>query len=95
MSIKLENAIEEAKSYFTDEQELEVMQETDSDVNFEVGFYKGLLEAQSIVKDEIDLISSEEDYLNNYIEILWDYISDNDIAEIMSRCDKELKKGVK
>jgi len=50
MSIKLENAIEEAKSYFTDEQELEVMQETDSDVNFEVGFYKGLLEAQSILK---------------------------------------------
>ncbi len=95
MSIRLENAIEEAKSYFTDEQEVEVMQETDSDVNFEVGFYKGLLEAQSIVKDEIHLISSEEDYLNNYIEILWDYISDNDIAEIMSRCDKELKKGVK
>jgi len=95
MSIKLENAIEEAKSYFTDEQELEVMQETDSDVNFEVGFYKGLLEAKSILKDEIDLISSEEDYLNNYIEILWDYISDNDIPEIMSRCDKELKKGGK
>ncbi len=95
MSIKLENAIKEAKSYFTDEQELEVMQETDSDVNFEIGFYKGLLEAQSIVKDEIDLLSSDKDYLSDYIEILWEYISDNDIPEIMSRCDKELKKGVK
>lgn len=95
MSIKLENAIKEAKSYFTDEQELEVMQETDSDVNFEIGFYKGLLEAQSIVKDEIDLLSSDKDYLADYIEILWEYISDNDIPEIMSRCDKELKKGVK
>ena len=48
MSIELENAIKEAKSYFTDEQELEVMQETNTDVNFEVGFYRGLLEAQSI-----------------------------------------------
>ena len=52
MSIELENAIKEAKSYFTDEQELEVMQETNSDVNFEVGFYRGLLEAQSILKGE-------------------------------------------
>ena len=50
MSIELENAIKEAKSYFTDEQELEVMQETNSDVNFEVGFYRGLLEAPSILK---------------------------------------------
>ena len=95
MSIKLENAIEEAKSYFTDEQELEVMQETDFDVNFEVGFYKGLLEAQSILKDEVNLILANEKYLTDYAEILWEYISDNDIPEIMSRCDKELKKGVK
>ena len=95
MSIKLENAIEEAKSYFTDEQELEVMQETNSDVNFEVGFYRGLLEAQSILKDEVNLILDNEKYLTDYIEILWEYISDNDIPEIMSRCDKELKKGVK
>ena len=50
MSVELENAIKEAKSYFTDKQELEVMQETNSDVNFEVGFYRGLLEAQSILK---------------------------------------------
>ena len=50
MSIELENAIKEAKSYFTDEQEVEVMQETNTDVSFEVGFYRGLLEAQSILK---------------------------------------------
>jgi len=50
MSIELENAIKEAKSYFTDEQELEVMQETNSDVSFEIGFYRGLLEAQLILK---------------------------------------------
>jgi len=95
MSIELENAIKEAKSYFTDEQELEVMQETNSDVNFEVGFYRGLLEAQSILKDEVNLILDNEKYLTDYAEILWEYISDNDIPEIMSRCDKELKKGVK
>ena len=50
MSIELENAIKEAKSYFTDEQEVKVMQETNTDVSFEVGFYRGLLEAQSILK---------------------------------------------
>ena len=93
MSIELENAIEEAKSYFTDEQELEVMQETDSDVNFEVGFYKGLLEAQSILKDEVNLILANEKYLNDYAEILWEYISDNDIPEIMSRYEQ--LEGVK
>ena len=93
MSIELENAIEEAKSYFTDEQELEVMQETDSDVNFEVGFYKGLLEAQSILKDEVNLILANEKYLTDYAEILWEYISDNDIPEIMSRYEQ--LEGVK
>ena len=50
ISIGIVDAIKEAKSYFTDEQELEVMQETNSDVNFEVGFYRGLLEAQSILR---------------------------------------------
>jgi hypothetical protein len=90
MSIKLENAIEEARNYFTDEQELEVMQETDSDVNFEVGFYKGLLEAKSIVKDEIDLLSSDKEILVDYVEILWEYISDKNTPEIISRY-KELR----
>jgi len=46
-------------------------------------------------KDEVNLILDNEKYLTDYAEILWDYISDNDIPEIMSRCDKELKKGVK
>ena len=46
-------------------------------------------------QDEVNLILNDKDYLADYIEILWEYISDNDIPEIMSRCDKELKKGVK
>jgi len=46
-------------------------------------------------QDEANLILSHKDYLADYIEILWEYISDNDIPEIMSRYDKELKKGVK
>jgi len=46
-------------------------------------------------QDEVNLILDNEKYLTDYIEILWEYISDNDIPEIMSRCDKELKKGVK
>ena len=46
-------------------------------------------------QDEINFILNDKDYLADYIEILWEYISDNDIPEIMSRCDKELKKGVK
>jgi hypothetical protein len=46
-------------------------------------------------QDEINLILDNEKYLTDYAELLWEYISDNDIPEIMSRCDKELKKGVK
>ena len=46
-------------------------------------------------QDEVNLILSDNDYLTDYAELLWEYISDNDIPEIMSRCDKELKKGVK
>ena len=46
-------------------------------------------------QDEVNLILDNEKYLNDYAELLWEYISDNDIPEIMSRCDKELKKGVK
>ena len=46
-------------------------------------------------EDEINLILNDKDYLTDYAEILWEYISDNDIPEIMSRYDKELKKGVK
>ena len=46
-------------------------------------------------QDEIKLILDNEKYLTDYAELLWEYISDNVIPEIMSRCDKELKKGVK
>jgi len=46
-------------------------------------------------KDEVNIILDNEKYLTDYAELLWEYISDNDIPEIMSRCDKELKKGVK
>lgn len=46
-------------------------------------------------QDEVNLILDNEKYLTDYAEILWEYISDNDIPEIMSRCDKELKKGNK
>ena len=44
-------------------------------------------------QNEVNLILDNEKYLTDYAEILWEYISDNDIPEIMSRCDKELKKG--
>ena len=74
---KLENAIKEAKSYFTDEQEVEVMQETDTDVSFEVGFYRGLLEAKNYL--------NQDDYHKKAKEILWEYISDKDIPEIEER----------
>ena len=33
----------------------------------------------------------KEKYFTDYTDILWEYISDNDIDEIVSRCDKELK----
>ena len=46
-------------------------------------------------QDEVNFILNDKDYLTDYAELLWEYISDNDIPEIMSRCDKELKKGVK
>ena len=55
---KLEEAIEEAKNYFTNEEESEIMNQNDSDLNFDVGFYKGLLEAQ--------LIQSNSNNQNNY-----------------------------
>ena len=74
---KLENAIKEAKSYFTDEQEVEVMQETDTDVSFEVGFYRGLLEAKNYL--------NQDDYHKKAKDILWEYISDKDIPEIEER----------
>ena len=56
---------------------------------------------ESNYKDLRTLISYQknqpikEEYFTDYTNILWEYISDNDIDEIMSRCDKELKKGVK
>jgi hypothetical protein len=44
-------------------------------------------------KDEVNLILSDKDILADYIEILWEYISDNDIPEIMSRYEQ--LEGVK
>ena len=89
---KLEEAIEEAKNYFTNEEESEVMNQNDSDLNFDVGFYKGLLEAQ--------LIQSNSNNQNNYNEkakdILWEYISDEDINEIEQRLSKiEVSQWIK
>ena len=39
-------------------------------------------------KDEVNLILSDKDILADYIEILWEYISDKDIPEIMSRYEQ-------
>ena len=44
-------------------------------------------------KDEVNLILSDKDILADYIEILWEYISDKDIPEIMSRYEQ--LEGVK
>jgi len=44
-------------------------------------------------KDEVNLILSDKEILVDYIEILWEYISDNDIPEIMSRYEQ--LEGVK
>jgi len=44
-------------------------------------------------KDEVNLILSDKEILVDYIEILWEYISDKNIPEIMSRYEK--LEGVK
>ena len=45
-------------------------------------------------QDEVNLILSDNDYLTDYAELLWEYISDKDTPEIISRYE-ELRKGVK
>ena len=44
-------------------------------------------------KDEVNLILSDKEILVDYIEILWEYISDKNIPEIMSRYEQ--LEGVK
>ena len=74
---KLDKAIEESKKLFTDEQENEVMNQDEPDVSFDVGFYRGLLEAKNYL--------NQDDYHKKAKEILWEYISDKDIPEIEKR----------
>ena len=49
----IDKAIEEAKNLFTDEQENEVMNQDEPDVSFDVGFYRGLLEAKNYLNEEL------------------------------------------
>ena len=44
-------------------------------------------------QNEVNLILSDKDILADYIEILWEYISEKDIPEIMSRYEQ--LEGVK
>jgi len=44
-------------------------------------------------QDKVNLVLSDKDILVDYIEILWEYISDKDIPEIMSRYEQ--LEGVK
>ena len=39
-------------------------------------------------QDEVNLISSDKEILVDYVEILWEYISDNDTPEIISRYEE-------
>jgi len=39
-------------------------------------------------QDKVNLVLSDKDILVDYIEILWEYISDKDIPEIMSRYEQ-------
>ena len=70
-------AIEESKNLFTNEQENEVMNQDEPDVSFDVGFYRGLLEAKNYL--------NQNDYHEKAKDILWEYISDKDIPEIEKR----------
>ena len=45
-------------------------------------------------KDEVNLILSDKEILVDYVEILWEYISDKDTPKIISRYE-ELRKGNK
>ena len=73
----IDKAIKESKKLFTDEQENEVMNQDEPDVSFDVGFYRGLLEAKNYL--------NQDDYHKKAKEILWEYISDKDIPEIEKR----------
>jgi hypothetical protein len=44
-------------------------------------------------QDKVNLVLSDKDILADYIEILWEYISEKDIPEIMSRYEQ--LEGVK
>ena len=70
-------AIEESKNLFTNEQENEVMNQDEPDVSFDVGFYRGLLEAKNYL--------NQNDYHEKAKDILWEYISDKDLPEIEKR----------
>jgi len=74
---KLDKLIEESMRLFTDEQEKEVMNQDEPDVSFDVGFYRGLLEAKNYL--------NQDDYHDKAKDILWEYISDKDIPEIQER----------
>ena len=39
-------------------------------------------------QDEVNLMQKDKDILADYIEILWEYISNKDIPEIMSRYEQ-------
>ena len=45
-------------------------------------------------QDEVNLILSDKEILVDYVEILWEYISDKDTPKIISRYE-ELRKGNK
>ena len=79
----IDKAIEESIGLFTDEQENEVMNQDELDVSFDVGFYRGLLEAKNN-KDNILI-----DYVLEYIcnEIF------NEVAEI-NDYELEIKQEV-
>lgn len=49
----IDKAIEESKNLFTDEQENKVMNQDEPDVSFDVGFYRGLLEAKNYLNQEL------------------------------------------
>ena len=79
----IDKAIEEAKNLFTDEQENEVMNQDEPDVSFDVGFYRGLLEAKNYLnQDDYEEKAKREEITQS---ILWEYISKNDIEEIQER----------
>jgi hypothetical protein len=50
---KLDKAIEESKNLFTDEQENEVMNQDEPDISFDVGFYRGLLQAKNYLNNKV------------------------------------------